>query len=173
VLQPARYLLGRRQDKGVTARRCRLNRPEHPVRDVHKLAELGKVPAHQGEVVPLVKLADRPDPADAVLVTELAAQRVAGVRRVGDHTTRTNDTGDLDDRPRLRTGRMDVEVPGHPTSIETIVPARDRGTDRRLGPVSTTQVARRTCTSRTTSALLPIPHASVADLEYSPVTLPY
>ena len=38
VLQPARYLLGRRQDEGITAWGCRLDSPEHPVADVHELA---------------------------------------------------------------------------------------------------------------------------------------
>src|ERR1019366_8655362 len=77
----------------------------------------GEVPAHQREVVPVIEVADRPDPRDAVLVAELAAQRVAGIRRVGDHATRADDISDLDDRAPLRAGRMDVEVPGHATSL--------------------------------------------------------
>jgi hypothetical protein len=85
---------------------------------VHELAELGEILAHQREVVPVIELADRPDPVDAFLVAELAAQRVAGVRRVGDHAALPHDVTDLGDRATLRVGRMDVEVPGHATSVE-------------------------------------------------------
>ena len=48
----------------------------------------------------------------------------AGVRRVGDHAARADDTGDLDDRALLRAGRMNIEIPGHATSLEVIVPRR-------------------------------------------------
>ena len=68
-------------------------------------------------MVPVIQVADRPDPRDAILVPELAAERVAGVRRVGDDTACADDVGDLDDRAPLRAGRMDVEVPGHATSL--------------------------------------------------------
>src|SRR5580704_11952298 len=60
---------------------------------------------------------DRPDPRDAVFAAELAPERVAGVRRVGDHAACAHDIGDLDDHAPLRVGRMDVEVPGHVTSL--------------------------------------------------------
>jgi hypothetical protein len=71
-------------------------------------------------VVPLVELADRPDPGEAVAVAEQAPQRVAGVRRVGDHAAGPHDLGDRDDRAPLRVGRMDVEVPGHAMSLGII-----------------------------------------------------
>jgi len=57
VLQPARYLLGRGQDEGITARGCCLDGPEYRVVDVHELAELGEVLAHQREVVPVIEVA--------------------------------------------------------------------------------------------------------------------
>src|SRR5580704_995856 len=68
-------------------------------------------------MVPIVEVPDRPDPRDAVPVAELAAQRITGVRRVGDHAARAYEVGDLNDRAALRVGRMDVEVPGHATSL--------------------------------------------------------
>ena len=117
VLQPARYLLGRGQDERITAWGRRLDSPEHRVGDVHELAQLGEVLAHQREVVPVIEVPDRPDPRDAVFAAELAPERVAGVRRISDHAACTHDIGDLDDRPPLRVGRMDVEVPGHVTSL--------------------------------------------------------
>src|SRR6185312_17328372 len=47
-----------------------------------------------------------------------AAERIARIGRVGDHAARPDEIGDLEDHPRLRAGRMDVEVPGHATSLE-------------------------------------------------------
>jgi hypothetical protein len=87
--------------------------PEHRVGDVGELVQLGEVLAHQREVVPVIQAADRPDPGHAVPVAQLAPQRVAGVRRVGDHAARPHGIGDLDDGTMLRVGRMDVEVPDH------------------------------------------------------------
>src|ERR1700683_1881046 len=81
VLQPPRYLLGRGQDEGVTARGRRLDGLEYRVVDLHELAELGEVLAHQRQVVPVIELADRSDPPDAVPVSELAAQRIPGLPR--------------------------------------------------------------------------------------------
>ena len=87
-----------------------------------ELAKLGEVLAHQREVVPVVKAADRPYPGHAVPVAELAPERVAGVRRVGNHAACAHDAGDRDDRAPLRIGRMDVEVPGHATSLRVGMP---------------------------------------------------
>src|ERR1700758_673749 len=68
--------------------------------------------------MPVAEAADGPGPGHAVPIAELAPQRIAGVRRVGDHAACANDVGDLDDRAPLRVGRMDVEVPGHAMSLE-------------------------------------------------------
>jgi len=127
VLQPAGHLFGRGQDERVAARRRRLDGPEHRVVDVDELAQLGEVLAYQREVMPVVELADRPDPGDAVGVAELAAERVARVRWVSDHATRPHDIGDLGDRPPLRIGRMDVEVPGHAMSLDGAGPDEHGG----------------------------------------------
>ena len=134
VLQPARYLPGRGQDEGVTARRCRLDGPEHPVGDARELAELGEVLAHQREVVPVIEMADRPDPGDAVGVAELAAERVAGVRRVGDHAASADDIGDL---------RRSCAVAGWPDGCRSTWPCDElRG---RHGPRGRCAVRSRRC----------------------------
>jgi hypothetical protein len=117
VLQDPRRLLGRGQDEGVTARSRRLDRPEHRIGNEYELAQLGEILAQQGEVVPVAEAADRPDPGHPVPVAELAPERVAGIRRVRDHAAVPHDVGDLDDRAPLRVVRMDVEVPGHATSL--------------------------------------------------------
>jgi hypothetical protein len=62
---------------------------------------------------PLVELADRPDPREAVGVAELAAERVAGVRAVSDHAC-----GELCSGTGLRD-----HVPGTPEMACAGVPA--------------------------------------------------
>jgi len=124
--------------KGVAAWSRRLDGTEHAVRHLHELAELREILADQREVVPVIELADRPDPLDAVLVAELATEGVAGVRRIGDHSTLPHDVGDLRDRATLRVGRMDVEVPGHAKSVELDLRAHHPRPPRALpvaGPV--------------------------------------
>ena len=101
------------QDERVRPRRRRLDRPERRVVDLHELPELGEVLAHQREVVPVVEAADPQDPVAAVAVAELAAERVAGVGRVGDQLVVAQRVGDLPEQPRLRVVRVDVEVAGH------------------------------------------------------------
>src|SRR5918996_87945 len=82
----AGHLPGRRQDERVLPWGGRLDRPEHAVVQVDEPAQLGKVAADQGEVVMIVQPADRVDPFQTRPVAELAAEREAGVRRVGDQT---------------------------------------------------------------------------------------
>ena len=48
-----------------------------------------------------------------VAVAELAAQRVAGVGRVGDQAAAAEQVDHLADRAPLRVLGVDVEVPGH------------------------------------------------------------
>src|SRR5437588_4968311 len=124
VLQDPRRLLGRGQDERVTARGRRLDRPEYRVGNEYELAQLGEVLAQQGEVMLVAEAADRPDPGHAVPVAELAPERVAGIRGVRDHAALPHDVGDLDDRAPLRVVRMDVEVPGHATSLGVSPPGR-------------------------------------------------
>ena len=113
VQQPSRHFPGGREDERVAARRRRLHRPEHRLAHVHELAELGKVAADQREVVTVVELADRADPVDALTVADLAAQRVAGVGRVGHEAAAADEVDDLADRAPLRIHGMNVEVPRH------------------------------------------------------------
>ena len=83
------------------------------VADVHELAELRERVAHQREVVPVVEVADAQDPVATVAVAEPAAQRVAGVGRVGDQRVVVEGVDDLLDQPRLRIDGMQVDVAGH------------------------------------------------------------
>ena len=50
---------------------------------------------------------------NGVLVIQMAYQRVAGVRRQGDNTTRVNDLRGLPDQARLWVIRVNLKVLGH------------------------------------------------------------
>jgi hypothetical protein len=73
--QPARHLLRRRQDERVAPRCGGLDRPERRVVDVHELAELREVAAHQGEVMPGAEVADVADPVDRRAAAQPATER--------------------------------------------------------------------------------------------------
>ena len=70
--------------------------------ELHQLTELREVRADQREVVLVVQLPDPADPFSAVRRVDPAAQRVAGVGRVGDQRVLPQQLGDLRDRPGLR-----------------------------------------------------------------------
>ena len=94
---------------------------------MHELAELGEVLAHQREVVLVVELADPQDPVAAVAVAEPAAERVAGVGRVGDQRVVAQQLDDLLEQPRLRVVRVDVEVAGHAGPAQACAAPRRAG----------------------------------------------
>ena len=75
-----------------------------------KRADLAQVAAHQREVMMTVRLADAPHALERVLVADMAAERVAGVGRIGDDPAGAHDLGGAADQPRLRVDRMQFEV---------------------------------------------------------------
>ena len=126
VHQPPRHLGGRRQDERVRAGRGRLDRAERRVGELHQLAELREVGAHQREVVPVVEAAQPLDPLQPVAVAELDAERVAGVGRVGDQPVLPQQVDHRGDGPRLRVDRVDVDVAGHQVSRPGAAARRSR-----------------------------------------------
>ena len=105
---------------------------------VHEHAELGEVPADQGEVVLRVELADLPDPFDALAVAELAAQREAGVGRVGDQPAGAQDVDDLADHATLRVDRVHIEVPRHARQLRAVGKQTDHGCGLACRPAGVT-----------------------------------
>src|SRR5450756_245902 len=83
----------------------------------------------------VVEVADRLDPRDAVGVAELASERIARVRRIGDHAPRAHDVSDRGDRSLLRIGRMNVEVPRHATSLRSLPSSAQVLGDMRISAV--------------------------------------
>ncbi len=57
-----------------------------------------------------VGLPDPPHALERVLVADVAAERVAGIRRIRDHAAFTHDVGGAPDQPGLRVDRMDLEI---------------------------------------------------------------
>jgi hypothetical protein len=111
--QPLRHLRQGREDERVGPGRARADGPERGVVDVHELAELGEVLAHQREVVPVVEAPDAQDPVPPVAVPDPGPQGVAGVGRVGDQRVVPQRVDDLLEQPLLRVVRMDVQVARH------------------------------------------------------------
>ena len=74
-------------------------------------------------MVPLVDVADAPDPFHRRLVADVAAERVARVRRVGDHASVTDDFDRVPDEPRLRVLRVHRKILGHALVIRAETPA--------------------------------------------------
>jgi hypothetical protein len=80
---------------------------------VHELSELGEVLADEGEVVLVVESTDPQDPLPSVPVADPAAERVSGVRRVGDQRIVTQGVGNLVESSRLRVFRVQLDVARH------------------------------------------------------------
>jgi len=57
-----------------------------------------------------VGLADATDTLQRVLVTDVTAQRIARIGRIGDDATATHDLGGTADEPGLRVDRMNLEI---------------------------------------------------------------
>jgi len=59
---------------------------------------LRQVVAHQREIMLLVQTADAQDALHRLLVADMAAERVAGVGRIGDHPSAPDDLHRLADK---------------------------------------------------------------------------
>ena len=80
-------------------------------------------------VVP-VGVADAPDAIQRVLVADVAAERVAGIRRIHDHPAVPHDLRGAADQAQLRIVGMKLEILAHE------VGTAERKTKRRAVPVS-------------------------------------
>ena len=111
--QPARHLARGAQDERVAAWRGALEQAKARVVDDRIGGDLRQVPAHQRQVVARIHA---PHPAQALhraRIVEAAAQRVAGIRRIGDQPAVAHDLRGAAHQPRLRMRRMYREVLRH------------------------------------------------------------
>src|SRR5262249_24020511 len=105
-----RHLARSGQQEGEATRYAFLDDTELPVVELDVATDLGQIAAHQREMVLVVNLPQGTDTLDRRHVVEAAAQRIAGVRGIGDHATGAQDGSGLAHESRLRILGMDGEV---------------------------------------------------------------
>ena len=98
MLQAARCLARRRQQERERTRRRGLQQPELPGFNLGIAANLGQVTTHQREMMVLVGIAQAPQALQRILVTNVAAQRIAAVGGIGDQATLAQDLRGLTDQ---------------------------------------------------------------------------
>ena len=101
------------QDECIAARRDALEDTEARVIDDRMVRHLGKVAAHEREMVPFVDAADAAQPLDRLCGGRQAAERVARVGRIGDQAAPAHNFRRAANEPELRIGGMDGEELRH------------------------------------------------------------
>src|SRR6187455_157837 len=90
VQHASRHISGGRHDEGVLPRGGGLERSKNDIVEVDESAKLIEVRANQGEVMAAIELSNVSNPVQPLLIVKLAAERVAGICRVGDQPISTN-----------------------------------------------------------------------------------
>src|SRR5687768_8265624 len=111
--QAPRHFAARAQDEGVAAGRNALDQLELRVVHDRVLGHLREVAAHQREVVTLVDGADATQALEPPGVAAVAAKRVAGIGRIGDHPAAAHDVRRLANQALLRMRGMNREELRH------------------------------------------------------------
>ena len=106
VLQAARGLARGRQQERVRPGQARAQHAELPGFQAREAPDLGKVGAHQREMMVPVGLADAPHALECSRVPQMPPECVAGVGRVGDEAAPAHDLGGLADQAWLRIDRV-------------------------------------------------------------------
>jgi len=97
------------QNEGIWARRERLDQSVGPIVDSRVYADFRQVGANQREIVLLVRAADPMDSVNRLLVTNVTAECIAGIRRVGDKASIADDLHNSLHPARLRVRRMNFD----------------------------------------------------------------
>jgi len=113
VLQASRRFLGGWQEKGIRTRRGCLEHAELPGFHPGVACDLGQIAANQREMVLPICLTNAPDAIERGLVTNVTAERVAGIRRIHDEAAAAHDFGRAPDQPHLRIVGMEFEILAH------------------------------------------------------------
>ncbi len=77
------------------------------------MTDLRKIPQHECQVVSFVDAADLPDAPGRRRVADVAAERIARVRGIGDHAAGAQDGRRLPDETRLGIGGVHLEELSH------------------------------------------------------------
>ena len=81
------------------------------------MADFGQVAQHECQVVIVPYAPDLPNAPGRVRVSDMAAERVARIRRIGNDAAVAQDLCRLPDQARLRVGGMNGEIAGHRQSL--------------------------------------------------------
>lgn len=106
VLQPLGHLPGRLQDERIRSRGHGFQHPVCPVVDASVDTDFRQITANQREIVRVVRPSNPSYAVHSPLVTDMTAERIAGIGRVGNQPTTADDLHDRRHQTRLRMGRM-------------------------------------------------------------------
>ena len=113
MLQASRNLTRGGHEKRIRPGNALANDAELPVGEARESARIGQVATDERQ---MVRLADAADLANALRrrrIVQMAAERVARIRRIGDDPAVTQDFGREPHQPRLRMRGVDGEELGH------------------------------------------------------------
>ena len=113
VLQAPRRLARRGQQERIRPGRRGLEHAELPGFHPRVTRDLGQVAAHQREMMMPVGGADAADAIQRILVADVAAERVTGIRRIDDHPAVAHDLRGTANQSQLRILGMKLEILAH------------------------------------------------------------
>jgi intracellular septation protein len=113
ILQTTRHFAGGRQNESVRTGGQRTHQAIDLVINPRVNTDIGEVAANQGKIMILIDFTDQPDLLLRRLITQLAAQRIAGISGVNDHASLTHDRGGLVDQAHLRIVRVYAKQLAH------------------------------------------------------------
>jgi hypothetical protein len=133
VLKTFGHFARGREEEGEASGRTAPDYAELPVIEAREATDLRQIPLHQGLMLPIPQAADPAYASRRFCIAKTAAERVAGVRRVGDHAPIAQYRCGKPDEPWLRVGWMNAEVLSHATTWRD----EPRPAARRLQPIIT------------------------------------
>lgn len=97
------------QDERIWARRKRLDQSVGPIVDSRVHADFGQIGADQRKIVLLVRAADPMNSVNRLLVANVTAECIAGIRRVRDKASIADDLHNSLNPARLRVRRVNFD----------------------------------------------------------------
>jgi intracellular septation protein len=119
MLQATRRVARCLEEKGVRPRSVRTKQTILPVVDQGVLPDIREIPAHQGEVMISVCLANVADTLERRLVANMTTERVAGIRGVYDHPPSSQRFDGLTHVTSLGRDRMELQIDAHLVGYDT------------------------------------------------------
>jgi intracellular septation protein len=119
VLQAARSLPRGLEQKGVRPRRVRAQQPVLPIIDHRVFAHVGKIPAHQREMMIPVGLTNFADAFERGLIADMTAERITRIGGVHDDGSAAQRFNRLAHIAALRGDRMQLQVDAHRVGYDT------------------------------------------------------